>query len=223
MGTDSVTTSFAMSFSMASIPCVEPSCTCACAAVFEERLTVDDSFHAVVADHLEQAGPIHAEAAATHWELAARRATAGLGVRRSCPLLRPRRSQLRPGQPPCGRCCSSRRARRCLLAGELEHARARFLACAKLARSIAEPELLARSVLGMGAGPVAWEVPIASNEQAALVADALDRLPDDAIALRSMLLARLSVAAATPETVSIARQRADEALGAGADRRTILR
>jgi tetratricopeptide (TPR) repeat protein len=180
------------------------------ASAFEERLMVDDSFYAVVADHLEQAGPIHAEAAAVHWELAARRAQRVLAFDEAA-------------------FCFARAARNCLqddrrvavllveegeallLAGELEHARARFLAGAKLARSIAEPELLARSVLGMGAGPVAWEVPIASNEQASLVADALERLPDDATALRSMLLARLSVAAATPETVSISRQRAAEA------------
>jgi predicted ATPase len=181
------------------------------AATFEERLTVDDSLHAVVADHLERAGPIHAAAAATHWELAARRAKRVLAFDEAA-------------------LCFARAARNCaqdsrriaallveegealLLTGELEHARARFLAGAKLARSIAEPELLARSVLGMGAGPVAWEVPIGSNDQASLVADALEQLPEDAIALRSMLLARLSVAAATPETASIARQRANEAL-----------
>jgi predicted ATPase len=180
------------------------------AASFEETLTVDDSFHAVVADHLEQSGPIHAEAAAAHWELAARRAQRVLAfdeaascfasAARNCPQDSRRVAVLLVEEGEA-----------LLLAGGLEHARARFLASASLARSIAEPELLARAVLGMGAGPVAWEVPIASNEQASLVADALERLPADATALRSMLLARLSVAAATPETVSISRHRATEA------------
>lgn len=181
------------------------------AKAFEERVTVDESFNAVVADHLEQAGPVHAEEAAARWELAARRAQRVLAFDEAA-------------------LCFARAARNCsrdsrrvalllveegealLLAGELKHARARFLAGARLARSVADPELLTRAVLGMGAGPVAWEVPIGSEEQASLVADALERLPDDATALRSMLLARLSVAAATPETVSIARHRAHEAL-----------
>ena len=181
------------------------------ASAFEERVTVDDSFHAVVADHLERAGPLHAEAAAAHWELAARRAQRVLAFDEAALCFRRAARNCAP---------DSRRVavllvdegEALLLAGELEHARARFLAGARLARSVADPELLARAVLGMGAGPVAWEVPIASNEQASLVADALERLPDDATALRSMLLARLSVAAATPETVAIARHRANEAL-----------
>jgi hypothetical protein len=66
--------------------------------------------------------------------------------------------------------------------------------------------------LGIGAGPVAWEVPIASSEHARLVAEALTELPDEALDLRSMLLARLSVTAATPETMELARRRAQEAL-----------
>ena len=196
---------------MASTLCAEPNCTSVSLQRSRRELTLDDSFHAVVADHLEQAGPLHAEAAAAHWELAARRAQRVLAFDEAA-------------------LCFARAARNCardsrrvalllveegealLLAGELEHARARFLASAKLARSVADPELLARSVLGIGAGPVAWEVPIGSDEQASLVADALDRLPADATALRSMLLARLSVAAATPETMPIARHRANEAL-----------
>jgi hypothetical protein len=72
--------------------------------------------------------------------------------------------------------------------------------------------LLARAALGIGAGAVAWEVPIASGEHAELVTDALNRLPEDAHALRSMLLARQSVAAATPETMATARERAAQAL-----------
>jgi hypothetical protein len=99
-----------------------------------------------------------------------------------------------------------------LLAGDLETARARFTDGAHLARATDAPEILARAVLGIGAGPVGWEVPIASRDQALLVADALALLPADAIGLRSMLLARLSVTAATPETMDAAQARASEAL-----------
>lgn len=53
------------------------------AALFEERLAVDGSLHAVVADHLELAGPGHAEAAAAHWEQAAQ----GAGEQQALALL----------------------------------------------------------------------------------------------------------------------------------------
>ena len=59
---------------------------------------------------------------------------------------------------------------------------------------------------------MAWEVPIGSDEHAALVADALEFLPVDATEMRSMLLARLSVTGARPEAIALTRQRAAEAL-----------
>ncbi len=181
------------------------------AAALVEGLEVDPSFHAVVADHLDQAGPDHADAASVQWELAARRALIVLAYREAAGFFR-----------RGARAASTDLHRRAtlmldegdslLLAGDLEAARERFTACAELARSIAAPDIRARAVLGIGTGPVAWEVPIGSGEQARLVADALDALPDDAIELRSMLLARLSVTAATPETMETARQRAAAAL-----------
>ena len=185
------------------------------AAVFEERLAVDASLHAVVADHLEQAGPGHAEAAAAHWEQAARRARRVLAFDEAARCLAHAGRGWAPD--PRRRAALLVEEGECLLlAGDLETARARFLEGAKLARSIDAPETMARAVLGMGAGPVAWEVPIASDEQAALVADALELLPDDAAALRSMLLARLSVTAATPETMAIGAAAGDRGPRAGA-------
>ncbi len=99
-----------------------------------------------------------------------------------------------------------------MLAGDLDRARERFNEAATTARAVEDAELLAKAVLGIGTGPVAWEVPQASDDQVALVADALARLPEDETRLRSMLLARLSVAAATPETLDLARIRAEQAI-----------
>ena len=181
------------------------------AAVYEDRLAVDASLHAVVADHLDQAGPEHASAAARHWEQAAHAA------RRMLAFDEAARCLARAGRgwalDPRRRAALIVEEGECLLlAGDLETARARFLTGAELARGVDDPETLARAVLGMGTGAVAWEVPIASDEQAALVAHALEALPVDAAELRSMLLARLSVTAARPETMATARQRAGEAL-----------
>jgi hypothetical protein len=181
------------------------------ASAFEERLAGDASFHAVVADHLEQAGPAHSEAASMQWEEAARRAQRVLTYDEAARCFA-RAARGSSSDPHRAAALLAEEGDSLLLAGDLESARACFFDSAKLARGIPAPELLARAVLGMGAGPVAWEVPIASAEQAALVADALDLLPGDAYALRSTLLARLSVTAATPETMTTARQRATQAL-----------
>lgn len=181
------------------------------AAEFEKRLPADPSFHAVVANHLDNAGPKHTEAASAHWELAARRARAVLAHNESAAFFaHAARTELADSRRRAGLLIEQGES--LLRAGELDTARERFREGADLARSIAAPDLLARAILGMGTGPVAWEVPIGSDGQAALVADALDALPTDAVELRSMLLARLSVAAATPETMETARQRAEAAL-----------
>ncbi len=181
------------------------------AEVYEERLAIDASWHAVVADHLDEAGPEHAKAAAGHWEQAAHAARRVLAFDEAARCL------ARAGRgwalDPRRRAALVVEEGECLLlAGDLVEARARFLTGAELARAVDDPGIMARAVLGMGTGAVAWEVPIASDEQAALVAQALDALPVDAAELRSMLLARLSVTAARPETMAIARQRASEAL-----------
>ncbi len=181
------------------------------AAVLASRLHTDPSFHAVVADHLDQAGPGHAGAASVEWELAARRAQDVLAYREAAAFLR-RGAAAASADLLRRATLTLEEGESLLLAGDLVGARERFTACADLGVRIGAPEVRARAVLGIGAGPVAWEVPIASAEQAALVADALEALPGEAVALRSMLLARLSVTAATPETMETARQRARAAL-----------
>ncbi len=99
-----------------------------------------------------------------------------------------------------------------LLVGDLLLARNGFTRAASAARSAGEAELFARAVLGIGTGPVAWEVPMGDEEHAAMVADAVAMVPDSATTLRSMLLARLSVTASTPATQETARSRAQVAL-----------
>ena len=178
---------------------------------FAERVADDASLHAVVADHLDRAGPAHRQAAAEHWELAALQARRVLAYHEAArcfaraahgwPDDLRRRASLLADEGDC-----------LLLAGELDPARARFRDSAQLACGIPDPLIMSRAVLGIGTGPVAWEVPIASDEQIALVANALELLPEDATALRSMLLARLSVTAARPETMQAALHRAQESL-----------
>ena len=180
------------------------------AVVFTDRARADPSFHATVADHLEQAGPDHSAAAAVEWALAARRAQAVLAHREASAMF---------GRAARASTDARRRAElildeghALLLAGDLEAARDRFTAADNLARDVTAPDISARAVLGIGVGPVAWEVPIGSGEHAALVGEALAALPEGAIELRSMLLARLSVTGATPETMPLARERAAAAL-----------
>jgi tetratricopeptide (TPR) repeat protein len=181
------------------------------AATFAARVATDESLHAVVADHLEHAGSARAEEAAAHWERAAVHARNVLAYEDAARCV----SRARSGPPsdPLRQATLFVDEGDCLLlAGRLDAARARFREAARIARTVREPEVMARAVLGMGTGAVAWEVPLANDEQAALVSDALELLPDDEIALRSMLLARLSVTAARPETMAAARTRAAEAL-----------
>lgn len=186
------------------------------AAIFEERCRTDPSFFAVVADHLEHAGSAHIEMASKTWERAAQRATRMLAYAeaaacyaRAARTAGPDRRRVTELQIAEG---DSR-----LLDGDLEAARSCFAGAVQSARAIEDPELLARSVLGFGTGSVAWEVPIGDMAQVRLVEQALAALPSDATRLRSALLARLSVAGATPETLELARSRAEDALALAED------
>ena len=92
-----------------------------------------------------------------------------------------------------------------LRAGELALARSRFTEAADLAHAVGDGTRLVAAVLGIGAGAAAWEVPISDPTYTRLIEEALAQLGPDAGSLRSSLLARLSVAAATPETLERSR------------------
>ena len=171
---------------------------------------IDASLHAVVADHLELAGPAHAEAAAAQWEQAAHRARRVLAFDEAARCLA-HAGGAWASDPRRRAALAVEEGEGLLLAGDLEAARARSWGGAR-GRATTLPRPWPERSWVWERDRSRWEVPIASAEQAALVADALDLLPVDAAELRSMLLARLSVTAATPETMATARQRAIDAL-----------
>jgi tetratricopeptide (TPR) repeat protein len=181
------------------------------AAELARRAEVDESLHRVVAHHLSQAGPAMASAASEHWERAGHAALRVLAYE-DATVCFDNAAQASATDPRRAAGLLIAQGEASLLAGDLERAREQFTAAAAQARALGEPELFARAVLGIGTGAVGWEVPLGSEEQAAMVADALALLPGDEPRLRSMLLARLSVTAATPETVGVARERAEQAL-----------
>ena len=179
------------------------------ATVLETRL--DPSFHAVVADHLSKAGPAHSDAASQQWEHAGLRAKSLLAYEQAADCFA-RGARAAAGDPDRYPALLIAQGDALVLAGDLETARARYTEAVTAARAAPNPELLARAVLGIGAGPLSWEVPIGDQEHADLVAEALALLPEGATALRSTLLARLSVSGSTPETLDVARRRAEQAL-----------
>lgn len=181
------------------------------AAVFETRLPMDPSFHAVVADHLSKAGAARTAAASEHWERAGQRARSVLAYDEAAGCFA-RAASAVSGDPDRYAALLVAQGEALVLAGDLETARARYADAAAAARAVSNPELLARAVLGIGTGPLAWEVPIGDEGHAREVADALALLPDGPKALRSTMLARLSVSGSTPETLDVARRRAEEAL-----------
>ncbi|MFJ6836110.1 ATP-binding protein [Streptomyces sp. NPDC091209] len=85
--------------------------------------------------------------------------------------------------------------------GDWPAARSALLRAASLARRAARPDLLARAALGLGTGPVGFEVDVADREQVDLLAEARSSLADDPAhaALRAAVTARLSLAAALLE------------------------
>ena len=109
--------------------------------------------------------------------------------------------------------CSLTRETPWLRAGDLAAARARFAECAVAARTAGASGPSGRSfTLGMGTGPSGFEVPLPSSDQVGLLHDALALLPPDDKVMRSRLLARLSVAGATPEGTIGRKALAEEAL-----------
>jgi hypothetical protein len=180
------------------------------AEAFRRRAESEPAFLAVVAEHMVRAGEEHGEAAGAQWRVAAEYAHTLLAYEDAATYF------ARSAECACNTKTRGERrldeGREWLLAGDLEAARRAFTTAVSIGRAERDAELLASGLLGLGTGPVGWEVPFASPEQCALIGDTLEWLPADAVRLRSMLLARLSVADATPQTMDVARQRAEEAL-----------
>ncbi|MEU9079499.1 AAA family ATPase [Kitasatospora sp. NPDC048538] len=85
--------------------------------------------------------------------------------------------------------------------GEPAAARAALLRAAALAGPAGRPDLLARAALGLGTGPVGFEVDLADQEQQELLAEARTALAarPDQEGLRACVTARLSLATALVE------------------------
>lgn len=107
-----------------------------------------------------------------------------------------------------------------LAAGGLPEARAAYRDAAEAAQRAGRADFLARAALGMGSGASGFEVSLMDREQTDLLEKALKALPAEQSALRSWLLARLSVAlsfaeseerrlALSEEAVFLARQAGD--------------
>ncbi|MFF3883778.1 ATP-binding protein [Streptomyces sp. NPDC001914] len=100
--------------------------------------------------------------------------------------------------------------------GDWAAARATLLGAASLARRAGRPDLLARAALGLGTGPVGFEVDVADHEQVDLLGEARSALAGDAAhsALRAAVTARLSLAAALLEPEEHRVALAEEAVAA---------
>lgn len=114
-----------------------------------------------------------------------------------------------------------------LAAGDTAASRAAYIELAEAARAADDGRLLAEAALGMGSGPAGFEVSLLDHDQIATVHEALRLLGDEPSALRSQLLARLSVALTYAESdagrvglaeqaLSVAREVGDPQAVAGA-------
>ena len=179
----------------------------AAADLVRDSLQLDPGLRTQLALHLEEAGE-RAEAR-DQWEAAASWHLGRLGFEQAATWFA-RAASLTPD--PIHRTdllLAEADAR--LRAGELALARSRFTEAADLAHAVGDGTRLVAAVLGIGAGAAAWEVPISDPTYTRLIEEALAQLGPDAGSLRSSLLARLSVASATPETLERSRALAEEA------------
>lgn len=97
-------------------------------------------------------------------------------------------------------------------AGEAPAARKAYRAAAVAARQRGRGDLLARAALGIGSDPVGFEVALLDREQLDLLEEARALIPDDAVALRAWICARLSVALSFTESARRRLDLAEEAL-----------
>ncbi|MFD9796369.1 ATP-binding protein [Streptomyces sp. NPDC059070] len=98
--------------------------------------------------------------------------------------------------------------------GRWDPARTTLLRAAALAREAHRPDLLARAALGLGTGPVGFEVDLADREQTDLLAEARAALTGDAdrAALYAAVTARLSLASGAVESEERRLALAEEAV-----------
>ncbi|WP_283948641.1 ATP-binding protein [Streptomyces panaciradicis] len=97
-------------------------------------------------------------------------------------------------------------------AGEPEAAREALLEAAGPARELGRADLLARAALGLGTGPVGFEVDLDDRQQVDLLTEARAALGADSPALRAAVTARLSLAAGLVEPVGRRLALAEEAV-----------
>lgn len=108
-----------------------------------------------------------------------------------------------------------RRARARRGAGDGAGSRADLLAAAELAEAAGRPDLLADAALGLGTGPGGFEVDQDDPVQLDLLRRALATLPEDDLARRAAVTARLSVARARLDPPDVLQARAREAVALG--------
>ncbi|MEU2632598.1 hypothetical protein ABZ641_37275, partial [Kitasatospora sp. NPDC007106] len=181
--------------------------------------------------HLLLAGPEHRRPAAAEARRAGDRAAALLAFEDAAHWYR-RSAEADPDTDPVELRLALGAA--LLGAGESAAARTAHLQAAALARTAGRPDLLARAALGLGTGPVGFEVALLDREQLALLTEARtalaapapgpaaparpgERLPGGPDAGRRAVLiaevtARLSVAAALVETDGYRAELAEEAV-----------
>jgi hypothetical protein len=161
------------------------------AAALEPAAAGDAAVAATVAEHWDlAAGPDDQARAGPWWLVAGRAAAAQLGHETAVRAFR--------------RALATRAVDRVealldlgeaqLLTGDVDGARASFLAAATDARADHRTPELARAALGLGGGIAGFEVPLYDHEAIRLLRDALELLPPEHTAARAALHARLSVA-----------------------------
>ncbi len=181
------------------------------AEVYEQRVALDASWHAVAADHLDAAGGKHRVRAARHWEAAGERATDVLAYEEAARCYN-RAVGASVGDPGERLRLLLREAESLLHAGNLRVARERFADASQMALVLDDPIRLAMATFGATESAAGWEVPLSDPEHVALLNTAIDRLPAGEPRLRALLLARASVASYSPQTVDTSVDLADRAL-----------
>ncbi|GAA2423518.1 ATP-binding protein [Streptomyces mauvecolor] len=159
-----------------------------------------DTGPAEVAHHLLLSGPEHAHEAAGYAREAGERASGLLAYEEAVRWYERAAEVCAPGAELAEVLLGLGAAR--LGAGEWDAARRAVLRAASLAREAHRPDLLAQAALGLGTGPVGFEVDLADREQTDLLAEARAALAGDPAhtALRAAVTARLSLAAGLIES-----------------------